>query len=195
MNENLKISDDELMLSFQKGDESAFNEIVRRYKINLANFVFRFIGSYDDSLDIVQETFIRVFKSRHNYKNIAKFSTWIYTIASNLAKTELRRRKRYQIFTLNIFSSKSDESTYDIPDTSYMPDIETDKIIRSTIVQKGLNKLAPIFKEVLILRDIMELSYDEISVITRLPVGTVKSRINRGRLLLHDILIKIKNQL
>jgi RNA polymerase sigma-70 factor, ECF subfamily len=194
MMEVQKLNDDDLMMSFQDGNDSSFNEIVRRFKTPLANFVFRFLGSYEDSLDIVQETFIRVYKNRLNYKNITKFSTWIYTIAANLAKTELRRRRRYTFFRINSPKTNEEEFEFNIPDSTYSPDIETDKILRSNIIQKALNKLSTNYKEVIILRDIMELSYEEISVITRLPSGTVKSRINRGRLILQKLLKDIHNE-
>jgi RNA polymerase sigma-70 factor, ECF subfamily len=194
MPEVQRINDDDLMMKFQEGDDSSFDEIVRRFKTPLANFVFRFLGSYEESLDIVQETFIRVYKNRLNYKNITKFSTWIYTIAANLAKTELRRKRRFTFFRINSPKNSDEEYEINIPDTSFSPDIETDKVLRSNIIQNALNKLSANYKEVIILRDIMELSYEEISVITRLPAGTVKSRINRGRAILQVLLKDIHNE-
>jgi RNA polymerase sigma-70 factor (ECF subfamily) len=189
-----KLNDDELMLDFQNGNDASFNDIVRKFKTPLANFVFRFLGNYEDSLDIVQETFIRVYKNRLNYKNITKFSTWIYTIAANLAKTELRRRRRFTFFRISSVKGPEEEYEFNLPDTAFSPDIETDKILRSKIIQNALNKLSLNYREVIILRDIMELSYEEISVITRLREGTVKSRINRGRAILQELLKDIHNE-
>jgi len=184
MKEYFKLSDEELMIGFQAGDNLAFDELVRRYKQPLANFIFRFLSNYDDSLDIVQDTFVRVYQNKDNYKTIAKFSTWLYTIASNLAKTRLRRSKRFKLFSSNVFKTKDEEYEVEYPDQNPTPEENTDLSLRSTLVQEALNKLAKHYREVVILRDIMELSYEEISKITKLPEGTVKSRINRGRLML-----------
>ena len=96
-------TDEGLIFSFQQGELEAFNEIVARYKNPLYNFVCRLLGDPMYSEDIVQETFIRVYRNKHRYHRIAKFSTRIYTIASNLAKTELRRRKVKQ-FLFDSFS-------------------------------------------------------------------------------------------
>jgi RNA polymerase sigma-70 factor (ECF subfamily) len=84
------VTDEQLIARFQQGDVQAFDILVRRYKDQLLNFVFRFVGNRSDAEDIVQETFLRVYKNKHYYKEIAKFSTWVYTIAGNLAKTELQ---------------------------------------------------------------------------------------------------------
>ena len=94
-------TDEELISRFQKGDIYAFEEIVHRYKDPLVNFIYNYVGNRTEAEDIVQETFLRVFKNKHLYRSIAKFSTWIYTIASNLAKTELRRRKRRRFLSLS----------------------------------------------------------------------------------------------
>lgn len=92
-------SDEELIARFQQGDVYAFDLIVKRYKQQLLNFVFRFLNNRELAEDVVQETFLRVYRKRHAYKQVAKFSTWIYTIAGNLSRTELRRRKRRKLFS------------------------------------------------------------------------------------------------
>ena len=99
--EDLTPSDEELIERFQNGDLYAFDLIVKRYKDQLINFAYRFLGDLEDSEDIVQETFLRVFRKKDAYKNVAKFSTWIYTITGNLAKTELRRRKRRKLLSIS----------------------------------------------------------------------------------------------
>src|SRR5215510_583008 len=92
------LTDEELIAEFQHDNEAAFTELVQRFKDPLTNFAYRFLGDWDDCYDVVQETFIRVYRRRHSYKPIAKFSTWIYTIASNLAKSQLRRKKFNSLF-------------------------------------------------------------------------------------------------
>ena len=91
-----RLSDEEVILRFQEGDLAAFDVLVARYKEQLLNYVFQFVGEKSDAEDIVQDTFVKVFRSKQSYKNIAKFSTWIYTVAGNFAKSELRKRKRHR---------------------------------------------------------------------------------------------------
>jgi len=183
-NQKTKVSDEELIARFQQGDLQAFDILVRRYKDQLLNYVYRFVGNRSDAEDIVQETFLRVYKNKHYYKEIAKFSTWVYTIAGNLAKTELRRRKRRKVFSVSNFVDE--ERDYDIPDLERNPEQEVEGSIKDDIIQKAIEKLPPKFKEVILLRDVQGFSYEEISQILNIPLGTVKSRVNRGRLKLQE---------
>lgn len=185
-----KLTDEELILSFQDGNESSYNEIVRRYKDRLVNFVYRYVGSFDESEDVVQDTFVKVYVSKHLYKEIAKFSTWIYTIAINLAKTKVIKRNRFKIFSLS--SAYEDENKdFDIPDEAFSPEVLANSKIQDKYIQDALSKIPENYRKLVILRDIEDFSYEEISDITGLPMGTVKSRINRGReklqVLLKDI--------
>jgi len=178
------ITDEVLIARFQQGDNYAFDLLVKRYKDPLMNFVYRFLGNATEAEDVVQETFLRLFKNKHYYKEIAKFSTWIYTIAGNLAKTELRKRKRKKFFSIN--QHHADERDFELPDTNATPDQATESLITDQIIQDAINRLSPKFKEVIILRDIQGLSYEEISEVIEVPLGTVKSRVNRARLKLQD---------
>ncbi len=179
-----EISDEELIADFQNGDVYAFEVIVQRYKNQLINFVYNFLGSRIDSEDVVQETFLRVYRNKHRYRDIAKFSTWIYTIAGNLAKTELRRRKRRRMFSLSEMGF--DEKDYDIPDTGNTPDKVLEESIKGHKIREEIMKLPVKFQEVIVLRDLKEFSYEEISKMLHIPIGTVKSRANRGRLRLQN---------
>lgn len=180
-------SDEDLILQFQEGNVYAFEQIVNRYKDQLVNFAYRFLGDIEDAEDIVQETFLRVFRKKKAYKNVAKFSTWIYTITGNLAKTELRRRKRRKL--LSISSLGFEDKDFELPDTKKGPEENVDDVLKSKVIQKAIDSLPDKFKEVIIFRDLQELSYDEISKIVKIPLGTVKSRVNRGRLKLQEKLI------
>ncbi len=182
-----ELSDEELILEFQLNNTvRAFEILVQRYKNPLINYVFRFLGDYEACVDIVQETMIKVYRNKDSYKSIAKFSTWIFTIAGNLARTEYQRRRRRKIFSLSSYGEG--EETYDIPDESYRPDQITDTGIKDEIIQKALMKISPVYRDMVVLRDIQELSYEEIAEITGTNVGTVKSRINRGRAQLQKLL-------
>jgi RNA polymerase sigma-70 factor, ECF subfamily len=181
------LSDEELIAEFQQNNTlQAFEILVQRYKNPLTNFVYRFLGDYESCSDVVQETMIKFYRNKDSYKSIAKFSTWIYTIAGNLAKTEYQRRRRRQIFSINSFGEEKEN--YEIPDESYRPDVMTDSGIKDQIIQKALLKISTVYREAVILRDIQELSYEEIAEIMKIEVGTVKSRINRGRAQLQKLL-------
>jgi RNA polymerase sigma-70 factor (ECF subfamily) len=174
----------ELIARFQKGDNYAFDQLVRRYKEPLLSFIYRFIGEINESEDIVQETFYRVYKNKHYYKEVAKFSTWIYTIAGNLAKTELRRRRRRKIFSIH--KETAAEKDIDLPDKKSDPEKEVNTILTEKVIHKAISSLPPKFRQVIILRDIQGFSYEEISGIIKVPLGTVKSRVNRARLRLQE---------
>ena len=182
-----ELSDEALIGEFQQNNTiEAFEILVKRYKNPLTNFVYRFLGDYETCTDVVQETMIKFYRSKDSYKSIAKFSTWIYTIATNLARTEYQRRHRRQIFSINSYGE--DNENYEIPDETYRPDIMTDSGIKDKIIQEALLKVSTAYREAVILRDIQELSYEEIAEIMGIEVGTVKSRINRGRAQLQKLL-------
>jgi len=188
-----ELSDEELIAEYQQNDTlQAFEILVQRYKNPLTNFVYRFLGDYEACADVVQETMIKFYRNKDSYKSIAKFSTWVYTIAGNLAKTEYQRRRRRQIFSLNSYGEEKEN--YEIPDERYRPDVITDSGIKDKIIQNALLKISAAYREAVILRDIQELSYEEIAEIMRIEVGTVKSRINRGRAQLQKLLKDIYNE-
>lgn len=185
------LSDENLIKEFQDNNTiEAYEILVKRYKDPLINFVYRFVGDKDVCVDIVQDTMIKFYLNKDSYKSFAKFSTWIYTIAGNLAKNELKRRKRRTIYSLN--QHNEDEKSIQVEDKSFFtPDVTADSSIKSEIIQRALLKVKTVYREVVILRDIEGFSYEEIADITNLSIGTVKSRINRGRTQLQKLLKNI----
>ena len=173
------VSDEQLIAQFQAGELSAFEEIVGRYQGQLINFVGRLLNDRNTAEDIVQETFLRVYRNKHRYKEIARFSTWIYTIAGNLARTELRRRKIRNFFSIS--QRGETEKDYEIPDTEINVEKSVEGGMVRDLILKEVMQLPVYFREVIILRDLQDLSYEEISQILKVPLGTVKSRVNRGR--------------
>ena len=190
MDNQIRYTDEELIARFQKGDEQAYTELVIRYRDKLMTFVFRFVNDMEQAEDIIQDTMLKLYTHKHYYRNIAKFSTWIYTIAGNLAKTELRKKKTRKV--TNISQMGPEDRDYELP--SVAP--ETDEIVQSEYIEKkiqaAIQNLPLHFRTVTILRDIQELSYEEISKIVEVPLGTVKSRINRARLQLQNELKNLK---
>ena len=190
MDNQFRYTDEELIARFQEGDEQAYTELVNRYRDKLMTFVYRFENDMEQAEDIIQDTMLKLYTHKHYYRNIAKFSTWIYTIAGNLAKTELRKRKNRKV--TNISQMGPEDRDYELP--SVAP--ETDEVVQSEYIEKkiqaAIQNLPLHFRTVTILRDIQELSYEEISKIVEVPLGTVKSRINRARLQLQKELKDLK---
>ena len=186
---NFIFTDEELISRFQNGDERAYVELVNRYKDRLLNFVFQFLGDIEQAEDVVQDTMLRLYEKKHYYKEIAKFSTWIYTIARNLANTELRKRKRRKTTYL---SQLSKERQFEIPAIQDDVDQSLQNEFINDRIQSAISNLPEHFKVVIILRDIQELSYEDISNIVEVPLGTIKSRINRARIQLQAELSDLK---
>ena len=184
----VEMSDEDLMSFFQAGTVEAFDLLVSRYKDPLTNYIYRFLGDMKECEDLLQETFLRVYRNRHSYRRIAKFSTWLYTIAGNLARSEYRKRKRRRLYSLQSVNRDEEEFEVEIPDETFSPDRHTESTIQDYYIQEALKQIPEEFREVVVLRDVQQLAYEEIAEITGLPMGTVKSRINRGRTKLQALL-------
>lgn len=180
--DKFKLSDEKLILRFQEGDINAYNELVKRYKDRLLNFVFRYFNNREQAEDVVQDTLIKLYTHASYYKNIAKFSTWIFTIAKNNALTELRKNKRKQTDSL----WTEDGKVIDINSNDQSLEIKVQNEIAIDQLNKFLDEIPENFRMAVVLRDFQELSYDEISKILEIPIGTIKSRINRGRIQLAE---------
>jgi RNA polymerase sigma-70 factor (ECF subfamily) len=183
------LTDEELIALFQRGNEEAFTQLVRRFKDPLTNYVYRFLGELDRANDVVQETFLRLYHYRHSFQRGAKFATWIYKVASNLTKSELRRDYWMRQHVVHPVAGSGDEwGDLDFLDPDSTPDIQVDSSMKVRLVQQALLQISAAYREVVILRDIHQMSYEEIADITGLELGTVKSRINRGRAQLQKLL-------
>ena len=181
-------TDEQLILKFQQGDIKSYNEIVARFKDRLLNFINGYMKDYETSQNLVQDTFIKVYTHGHSYKEISKFSTWIYTIAGNLAKTELRKLKRRKTYSFSQLSSDDMEFNLERYSSGNNNDSSNERHEKYNAIREAIPELSEEFRNIIILRDIQELSYDEISTITGLAIGTVKSRINRARLKLVEMI-------
>ena len=170
---------------------AGFEILVRRYKNAIVSFTFRFVGDYRAAEDMAQEAFLRVFKKLNEYDAKAKFSTWLYTIAGNLAKDELKRRARHPAKSLDWQSGSGSDTTRNVPtlasDASAAPEREIEKDEMRTHVNKALAQLGEDDREIILLKDVQGLAYDEISGILGLPLGTVKSRISRARMAFKEV--------
>jgi RNA polymerase sigma-70 factor (ECF subfamily) len=181
-------NDHELLVSIRDGDEAAFQEIVRRYRNPITNFIYRMLDDYDRSIELAQETFVRVYTSASRYQANYSFSTYIYRIATNLAISELRKRKRRK--TVSLFSPFTNDEgetiEMDPPDSSTLQDEALIENERRRAVARAIKSLPEKYRAAVVLRDVEGLSYDRIAEVMKLSEGTVKSRINRARNLLKE---------
>lgn len=183
-----QMDDHALLEATRTGDELAFQELVRRYRNPITNFVYRMLNDYDRAVDIAQETFVRVYMSAERYQANYSFSTYIYRIASNLAITDLRQRKRRRLIPLPFFSDKEgEEMEIELPDERQTR--ADDALIeeeRRQAIARAIASLPEKYRAAVVLRDIEGKSYEEIGAVLGLSDGTVKSRINRARNLLKE---------
>ena len=189
-----KLSDHELVDATRNGDESAFNEIMQRYRNPLTNYLYRFLNDYEEAVDLAQETFVRVYFALDRYHTQYAFSTYIYRIATNLAISEIRRRKRRKLLSLTGLFQGEDDSDVEFQPTDgkILADEEMVEGERSQIIAKAIAALPEKYRVPVILRDVEGKSYDEVAEIMELGLGTTKSRISRGRALLKE---KLQNYL
>jgi len=180
----LKALDDASLVSEYLADQPrAFDAIVDRYQTRLLNFIYRTVGDRERSEDLVQEVFIRVHRHLARFDRSKKFSTWIYTIASNLAKNELRNRSRNPIVLFQTMTAGWDdeERPLEFEDPSARPDDLFRKRHVRALVEQTVAQLPQHHREVFVLRELEGRSYEEIADITHCNLGTVKSRLNRAR--------------
>lgn len=175
--------DNALVERYLDGEEQCFRELVRRYEGRIVNFIQRSIGDRERAQDLAQETFIRVYRHLKRFDTSKKFSTWIYTIASNLAKNELRNRSRNPLVLFQALTSRWDDDhrPLQFEDSSMRPDdLFRQRHLRG-LVERAAEQLPAHHREVFILREIEGKTYEEIAEITDTQLGTVKSRLNRAR--------------
>lgn len=178
-----KLDDSAVVKRFLEGEQRAFGILVDRYDNRLVNFVYRTIGDRERAQDLVQETFIRVYRHLHRFDPTKKFSTWIYTIASNLAKNELRNRSRNPLVFFQTIKKnwEADHRPLEWEDNSYKPDDLYRKRHLRRVVEKAVSELPEHHRVVFVLRELQGKTYEEIAEITAVNLGTVKSRLNRAR--------------
>jgi RNA polymerase sigma-70 factor (ECF subfamily) len=183
----LRMEEQELMHLVQKGDEVAFEKIVSIYKNRIVNFLTQLTGDYQKGVDLAQETFMRVYFKANKYRPVAPLSSWIYTIASNLAKTELKKTRKMSTVSIDDSESRLGEQI------AAKAEYQDTYLIEN--LKKALDSLHPRYRLPIILKDLEGFSQDEIAQILKRPVGTIKARISRGREHLKNILEKDEHNL
>ena len=179
-----KEGDEYLMLAFQDGSTAAFELLVKRYKNKIFNYIYKYTGDRLSSEELAQEVFIRVYKCRERYQVTAKFNTFIYRIAMNLAYNEVRNRKRRKTEATENFFFLQDKST---------PETQFEREEMAEFINMEIQKLPAKLKDVVILCNVQSNSYKKASEILNVSVGTIQSRLSRARKILRKNLSKVLN--
>ena len=163
------------------GDTDAFEALVTAYQKQVYNLALRTVGNEEDAADMTQEAFLRAYRSLGSFRGDSKFSVWLYRIVSNVCLDFLRSKSRKPTLSLSMEDDDGEETQLDIADESQSPELLLERSLTRDAVRRGLDALPPDYRQILLLREIQGLSYDEISLALDLEVGTVKSRIFRAR--------------
>ena len=165
----------------QDGDVNAFEDLVAAYEKNVYNLALRMTGSPEDAEDMAQEAFLKAYNSLPSFRGDSKFSVWLYRIVSNVCLDFLRKKNKRGAVSLSVVDDDGEDTQLDLPDVSQSPEEVLEKKLTREAVRRGLAALPPDARQILLLREIQGLSYEEIGDALGLESGTVKSRIFRAR--------------
>ena len=177
-------TDEDLILLVQDGNNQAYDILVGRYKDRLYSYLYRMLGNGTEAEEFAQEAFVRAYIHADKYRTVAKFSTWLYTIATNLVRNRIRNIKRRPKMT-SIWADEegSDRGRWlDLKDEAPNPEETMDRSRLGELIQQAIEKIPSKYRTSFVLREMNGLSYEEIAATTGLKLGTVRSRINRGRM-------------
>lgn len=187
----MSVDDAVLIRRTQDGDRAAFDELIARHSKRAYQYAFRLTSNPEEASDVVADAFIRVYNSMQNFRGQSAFTTWLYRIITNCFLDLRKRERNRQHVSLEAqLTTDSGEVTRQIEDDAPGPDDEAFKNAREEVVQRALTQLAEYQKAMLILYHVEMKSYEEIAETLDLPIGTVKSRLNRARLSLREALKK-----
>lgn len=175
-------SDDTLIALFQNGEKAVFRYLVERYQERVRNLIFSIFNDSQLVDDLSQEVFVKVYEALPNFRFQSSFYTWLYRITVNKSRDEIRKKKVKKIFAFGMFDNDDYYSSNPALQVSFEPDDTRE------LIDKALQKLPEKYKMPVILKDIDGLSYEEIADVLDCEVGTVKSRLSRGRMMLKDLL-------
>ena len=176
-----------------EGDVNAFEGLVKEYEKNVYNLALRMTGDPEDAADMAQDAFIKAYSSLSSFRGDSKFSVWLFRIVSNLCLDFLRSRKRRPTVSLSVENDEGEDMEFEIADESQSPETLLEQKLTREAVRRGLDSLPPEQRQILLLREIQGLSYEEIAQVLALESGTVKSRIFRARKRLSAFLLREGN--
>ena len=182
--------DIELVEQFRAGDMRAFDMLVAKYENRIFNFTYRMLGDYQNAREVTQDVFLRAFRYLGNFRGDGKFSTWLFTIASSTSKNAIAYYSIREKYRQHTFENPEDDRPKDpmdsLPDDTNSPEKHFDKQTDNEMLAQALKQMPEDYRNIIVLKDINEFSYEEIGEILSVPLGTVKSRIARARNLLRE---------
>ncbi len=187
-------SDQQLVRRALKRDERAFEELVRRYQKPIVNFIARMVGNYDLALDLSQDVFVKAFVALRTYDENFKFGSWLFKIASNTVIDHLRKGGPAMSSLDKPIETEDDEIQMDVRSPALIADQQLERHEIQGILSRLIDQLPPSYRQVIVLRHVNELSYEEMAEITELPLGTVKNRTFRAREMLRRMIEKLEIQ-
>jgi len=176
---DVQLTDEQLVNKFKEGNREAFEELVGRYEKRIYNLAYRFTGNHADAGDLAQEAFIRVYRALPKFRAESSFSTWIYKVAANVCRDELRKQRKRKSISLENMEVNQGEIA--IADGAQSPEEVVERRDLQVRVQKYINQLSEEQRLILVLREMQNLSYEEIARVLECSLGTVKSRLSRAR--------------
>ncbi|CCO09298.1 RNA polymerase sigma factor [Desulforamulus hydrothermalis] len=188
----MPLEDQLLVERSKKGDREAFEHLVQLYENKVYTIAYRLMGNHADAADLAQEAFIKIYQALPNFRGDSSFSTWIYHITVNVCRDELRKRQRRPTVSLDEPAADGNNNTYEIRSVAPGPEEMLDRSETQAMIQQCLNALSDDYRTILVMREIQELSYEEIADILGCSLGTVKSRLSRARQALKE---KISQQM
>jgi len=189
----VSLSDGILVKKFLKGDNSSFEEIVKRYEKKIYNIAYRIMNNQEDASDVLQETFIQAFRKLSGFKGKSEFSTWLYRIAVNICLMKKRKGKQMKVVSLDapLVTQKEDELRRELPeDWSKSPSATLDNKELKENINRAISMLPEDYRTTFILRDMNDVSTEDTAKILNISVPAVKSRLHRARLFLREELSK-----
>lgn len=193
--------EERLIADFKEGSRERFDELVKIYTQKLYRLAYGLLGNHHDAEEVVQDSFVRAYRGLDHFRGDSSFETWMHRITLNLARNKFHwNRRRGEGITVSLSDridgadESEDVGDMELPDSSYSPDSLMQKVETQSNVIRGMNSLPEFLREAMVLRHVKDMSYDQIARILNCPVGTVKSRIARGRELLREYLMKMDGE-
>jgi RNA polymerase sigma-70 factor (ECF subfamily) len=176
-----------LVKKSQSGDVESFELLISSYDKRAYNIAYRVMGNEEDAKDMAQEALLRVFRSIKDFKGQSAFATWLYRIVTNVCLDELRRRKNEKYVSIDsTIQTDSSEMHMELCSDKETPESAYERVEQRELIENAIRELNEDYRSAIVLRDIQGFSYEEISNMLDCSLGTVKSRINRGRTMLRD---------
>jgi RNA polymerase sigma-70 factor (ECF subfamily) len=179
-------ADEELVAAILEGDPECFRELVERYQARVVNYLYRILRDEEEAHDLAHEVFLRVYRALDRYDPSYRFSTWLFRVAQNAAIDQVRKRRLKLVSMHRVENGSSEGSDWDFPSSEPTPYGDLRNRERGDAIQEAIQELPWEYRELILLRHFGELSYQDISALKEMPLGTVKNKLFRGRQLLKE---------